>query len=140
MDNARFVEVMQQERDRLHREREQIFNRQHELENKLAAINREFEAIEAYEIAKSGRTIATAGKRPGPRARQGRRGNRREALMQVIRANPAGVSRGEILQYMGLKGNKSGEMSVSNALTALIKASQLSRREGKYFASPGGEI
>jgi len=36
---------------------------------------------------------------------------------------------------MGLKGNKTGEMSVSNALTALTKGNQISRRDGKYHAS-----
>jgi hypothetical protein len=37
--------------------------------------------------------------------------------MQVIKDNPSGLTRGEILERMGLKGDKSGEMSVSNALT-----------------------
>ena len=32
----------------------------------------------------------------------------------------------------GLKGNKSAEKSVSNALTALTKNNLVSRREGKY--------
>ncbi len=54
--------------------------------------------------------------------------------MEVIRANPGGLSRGEIIQQMGLKGDKSGEMSVSNALTALIKSNQVARRDGKYVA------
>ena len=36
---------------------------------------------------------------------------------------------------MGLKGNKSGEMSVSNALTALIKGNQVTRRDRKYVAA-----
>jgi hypothetical protein len=43
-----------------------------------------------------------------------------------------GLSRGEIFERMGLKGNKSAEKSVSNALTALTKSNQVSRREGKY--------
>jgi len=33
---------------------------------------------------------------------------------------------------MGLKGDKSGAMSVSNALTALTKANQVQREGGKY--------
>jgi hypothetical protein len=33
---------------------------------------------------------------------------------------------------MGLKGNKSAEKSVSNALTALTKSNQVFRRDGKY--------
>ena len=55
--------------------------------------------------------------------------------MQVIKDNPSGLTRGQILERMGLKGNKSGEMSVSNALTALTKASQVARRDGRYVAA-----
>ena len=66
---------------------------------------------------------------------QGRRGSKRDALMQTIRQNPDGLTRGEILEKMGLKGDKSGEMSISNALTALTKANQVSRRDGKYTSA-----
>ena len=38
-----------------------------------------------------------------------------------------GLTRGEILERMGMKGDKSGEMSVSNAVTALTKANQVIR-------------
>ena len=63
-----------------------------------------------------------------------RRGSRREALLEVIRQSD-GLSRGEILERMGLKGDKSGEMSVSNALTALTKSNQVRREDGKYRAA-----
>ena len=46
-----------------------------------------------------------------------------------------GLTRGEILEKMGLKGNKSGEMSVSNALTALTKNNQVRRDGRKYLAA-----
>jgi hypothetical protein len=39
-----------------------------------------------------------------------------------------------VLEQMGLKGDKSGEMSVSNALTALTKSNQVHREGGKYRA------
>ena len=39
------------------------------------------------------------------------------------------------LIQMGLKGDKSGEMSVSNALTALTKNNQVRREGGKYVAA-----
>jgi hypothetical protein len=55
--------------------------------------------------------------------------------MQVIKDNPSGLTRGEILDRMRLKGDKAGEMSVSNALTALIKANQVTRRDGRYVAA-----
>ncbi len=135
MAEQNFADFITRERERLHAEREQIFNQQQELEGKLAGINRELAAIDAYEAAKSGKIAAPAGQRGGPRARpQVRRGSKREALMQVIKDHPGGLTRGEILDRMGLKGDKSGEMSVSNALTALTKANQVRRADGRYVA------
>jgi hypothetical protein len=48
---------------------------------------------------------------------------------------PHGLSRGEILDKLGLKGNKQGEMSVSNALKALTKTNQVVRKDGKYVVA-----
>src|SRR6202140_2177392 len=136
MADPTFADFITRDRERLHAEREQIFNQQQQLEGKLVDINRELAAIDAYEAAKTGKAPATARQTRGPRARpQARRGSRRDALMQVIRSNPSGLSRGEILERMGLKGDKSGEMSVSNALTALTKANQVTRRDGRYIAA-----
>ena len=136
MAEENFADFITRERQRLNSEREQIFNQQHELQTKLDEINREFAAIDAYEAAKSGKPPAAARQTRGARARlQARRGSRREALIQVIKDNPSGLTRGEILDRMGLKGDKSGEMSVSNALTALTKANQVTRRDGRYVAA-----
>ncbi|HEX3860655.1 MAG TPA: hypothetical protein VHY35_03085 [Stellaceae bacterium] len=135
MSDENFAGFIQRERERLHGEREAIYNQQHQLEGKLDAINRELVAIEAYESAKSG-------KQPSPRqartprtgGSRARRGSKREALLDLIKNNAAGLTRGEILERMGLKGDKSGEMSVSNALTALTKSNQVARRDGKYVS------
>ncbi len=136
MAEQTFADFITRERERLHAEREQLFNQQHELEGKLADINRELSAIDAYEAAKNGKVPAAARQPRGARARpQGRRGSKRDALMQVIKGNPSGLTRGEILDRMGLKGDKTGEMSVSNALTALTKANQVTRRDGRYIAA-----
>jgi hypothetical protein len=136
MAEQTFADFIIRDRERLHAEREQIVNQQHELEGKLAAINNEMRAIDAYEAAKAGKAPAPARQPRSARARpQAPRGSKREALMQVIKDNPSGLTRGEILDRMGLKGDKSGEMSVSNALTALTKANQVTRREGRYVAA-----
>ena len=87
------------ERERLNKEREAIFNQQHELDGALVAINNELRAIDAYEAVKTGKSPApatrqTRGLRAGSRAP---RGSKREHLMQVIRDNPYGLTRGEIL-------------------------------------------
>ena len=126
-----FAEYIARERERLRAEREQVFSQQEELQRKLDAINREFAAIEAYNTAKTGKNARQAAADRQPRAR---RGSRREALLELIRQSD-GLSRGEILERMGLKGDKSGETSVSNALTALTKSNQVRREGGKYRAA-----
>jgi len=128
--DGNFPEFISRERDRLRAEREQIFNQQKELQRKLDAVNREFAAIEVYETAKTGKAARQA---PAGRQPRARRGSRREALLELIRQGD-GLSRGELLERMGLKGDKSGEMSVSNALTALTKSNQVHREGGKYRA------
>ncbi|HEX3537813.1 MAG TPA: hypothetical protein VHU15_13715 [Stellaceae bacterium] len=133
MADETFEMFVQRERARLHGEREAIFTQQQELENKLADINRELAAIDAYESARSGKAVSARGT-GARRGRRGRRGSKREQLLQLIK-DGRGLSRGEILQKMGLKGDKSGEMSVSNALTALTKSKQVARKEGKYISA-----
>jgi hypothetical protein len=136
MAELTFADYIARERERLHTEREKIFNEQHELEGKLADINRELAAIDAYEAAKTGKAPAPARQTRSARTRpQARRGSKREALLQLIKDNPGGLVRAEILERMGLKGDKAGEMSVSNALTALTKGNQVIRREGRYVAA-----
>jgi hypothetical protein len=129
--DGNFSEFISKERERLRTEREQIFNQQEELQRKLDAVNREFAAIEAYETAKTGKNARQA---PAGRQPRARRGSRRQELLELIRQS-SGLSRGEILERMGLKGDKSGEMSVSNALTALTKSNQVHRDGGKYRAA-----
>jgi hypothetical protein len=77
------------------------------LTRKLDAVNREFAAIEAYNTAKTGKNARQA---PAGRQPRARRGSRREALLELIRQSD-GLSRGEILERMGLRGDKSAEMS-----------------------------
>jgi hypothetical protein len=140
----RFADVIQQERETLHRERE-------ELQTKLAEIDRELAAIDAYEATKSG--IGKSAARPQARSRPARtrtqkvtrqrtaaapRGNKRLQVLRVITENPDGLRRREILARLGVKGNKTGEMSISNALAALTKSHQLDRRDGKYVPVNGG--
>ena len=123
-----FPEFIARERERLRAEREQIFSQQKELQRKLEAVNREFAAIEVYETAKTGKNARQV---PASRQPRVRRGSRREALLEIIRQSD-GLSRGEILERMGLKGDK---MSVSNALTTLTKSDQVHREGEKYRAT-----
>jgi hypothetical protein len=145
MDDMRFRDMMRRERERLHHERDEILNQHKELENKLTEINLELAAIDAYEAAKTGKAAMPTRRPPAPTKSEAtieklpaeprprpQPESRREALVRVIGEHPTGLSRGEIFECMGLKGNKSAEKSVSNALTALTKNNLVSRREGKY--------
>ncbi len=132
MADETFEMFVQRERTRLHSEREAIFTQRQELEKKLQDINRQLMAIEAYEAARSGKAAPTRQNsiRRGPQA--ARRGSKREEMLKIIREGGA-LTRGEILDRMGLKGNKSGEMAVSNALTALTKANQVRRSADRKY-------
>jgi len=129
-----FESFVQQERERLGKAREQAEGKAREAREEIASIEGELRAIEAYEAAKRGKGSSQSRqtRRSGGGQRQARSGSKRQALLQLIGSNPDGLTRGEILERMGLKGNKSGEMSVSNALTALAKTSQVSREGGRY--------
>jgi hypothetical protein len=130
-----FQDFIASERERLNGERAKIFDQQQALEAQLAEINKELGAIEAYEAHKTGKALPTRKGTGSGRAPQARKGNRREAILAVLRDNRDGLSRGELLEKMGLRGDKTSEMSISNALTALTKNNQVSRKDGKYIAA-----
>src|SRR4051812_29110722 len=132
MSDGRFSDYIARERERLSGEREEIAAQKRELDNRIAAIDREFQALDAYQATKTGKP--SRGRRTRTQG-QARRGSRREELLNLIRGGN-GLSRGDILERIGLKGDKSGEMSVSNALAALSKSNQVRREGGKYYLTP----
>jgi hypothetical protein len=120
------------QRDALLQQREAIFNQQQELQRQLDEVNEMLRRFDAFEGKAAAARSAQSGRGGGQR--RARRGSKREQLLEIIRGGD-GLSRGEILERMGLKGDKAGEMSVSNALTALTKANQVTREGGKYRAA-----
>lgn len=128
-----FESFMKRECKRLQKARDNAAARKAEVDQELDAIERELTAIEAYDKAR-GDKAERAPKR-APRRAKGRRGEKRQAILDVLRQHPDGLTRGEILNLIGVKGHKSGEQSVSNALSALTKQNQLGKREGKYISA-----
>jgi len=119
------------------RQREELLHQRQELLNQQQAIQQQLDELDEM----LGKFDVFEGKAARPRkqtrsqrASGSRRGSKRDELMNVIRGGN-GLTRGEILEKMGLKGDKAGEMSVSNALTALTKANQVTRRDRKYVAA-----
>lgn len=117
------------ERDRLAAERQAIQSQITDSTVKLQALDRELAAISAYEAAKSGKTVSPGGGTANTRAR---RGSRRQAILNVLLAKDGPMKRDALLRAFGVKGDKAGEMSISNALTALVKTAQIVRVDDGY--------
>lgn len=130
-----FAEYMDQERARIHGEREALLAQKSDIEEALAQLNRDIQAIDAYAAAKAGKVSAKRVR--GTPTNGARPGSRRGAIIATLTANPQGLGRGELLQKLDVKGNKSGEMAVSNALTSLIKSNTLTRNEDRKYVLAG---
>ena len=131
-----FKSFVSRERTRLTKARDAALSRKNRLERELSEIESELGAIMAYDQAKKKSTVgsAKAGRRPAART-GGRapRGEKRRAVLELIQRS-GGLTRGEILSNLGVKGDKSSEQSVSNALTALKKQNLVASKDRKYVA------
>src|SRR5215212_5754389 len=97
-----FETMIQRERERLTKLREDAQARLEKINEEIADIDREFEAIKAYETVKTGKTQKS--KEPEESGRQrAPRGSRQQELKDLIGQNPDGLSRREILEQLGLK-------------------------------------
>ena len=134
-----FEALMQAERERLTKEREEIFNQQQSLEERLTAINNELRAFDVFEQAKQGKfpttTAAPSKARASTGTRKGREGGKRDEILKLVQ-ELGGGTRAELIEKLGVKGNKSGEQSLSNALSNLKKQGKVTQDEsGKYLVA-----
>ena len=124
-----FGTMIDKERERLTKALGELRAKQEELQAQRAAIEIELDALDTYEAARSGKT------RRSRKAARAPRGSRQQSILAVIAKSKKGMTRGEILQAMGLKGDEAGERSVSNALTALKKTKRVTSKDRKYLAA-----
>jgi hypothetical protein len=125
-----FATMIDKERERLQKALEELRAKQEELQAQRATIENELNALDTYEAAKSGKT-----RRPRKTASRAPRGFRQQSVLSVIAKSKKGMTRGDILQAMGLKGDEVGERAVSNALTALKKAKRVTSKDRKYLTA-----
>lgn len=132
-----FESFVSRERERLNQAREDAMNRRQEIENELSDIERELQAISAYELAKQGRlNLDGANKRHQSSGnRRPREGGRRDQILQLLRDAGDGLTRGDIIDRLGVKGDKGQEQSISNALSALKKQNAVGAKGGRYTAA-----
>jgi len=114
------------QRESLLTQRQELLNQQQAIQAQLDELDEMLTKFDVFE----GKQARKGGSR---RTGGGRRSSRREELLKLI-SGSKGLSRGEILENMGLKGNKAGELSVAKSLTALTKSKQVARRDRKYVA------
>lgn len=134
---SEFEDYVSNERERLTAERNSLLERRAEIDADLAEIDRHFAAVDAYEAAKTGQSAKPVTNGAAPKASRAQRGSIRAAILNTVNDAPAGMSRGELLDVLGIKGDKVAEMSVSNALTAMVKNGSLVREGGRYRAPTG---
>lgn len=127
-DTQTFESFVENERKRLNKLREDTLAKRAELDDQIANIDRELEAISAYELAKQGK-LPTASRAPRSTGKR-RTGIRAEVLAHI--KNAGKINRAGLLEKMGVKGDKSGEQSVSNALSALKRNGDVKVKDGMY--------
>lgn len=132
MDN--FEQMIDKERTRLGTLRDGLIEKQAAIHTQLAGIDKELDAISAYEQAKLGKPARQTKFTKNTRAP---RGAKREELLSFIEENP-NLTRGAIMEKLGVKGDKSQEQSISNALTNMKKAGAITATDGKYAVGKGG--
>ena len=146
-----FTTYVAQEKKRLTQQRRDVQKRVSALEAELQTlggdlknIDNEMEAIQAYETAKASvpaparrrtRKADAGASAPAKKTRRRRQVSRRAEIVAAIASfGEAGAGRADIIQALNVKGDKSAEQSVSNALAALKKAGDVAHQDGKYVA------
>ena len=138
---ADFATFVQNERARLTNQREDTVNQMQIVQARLDEIDREMRAIEAYVAAKEGRAPIPAFAKEPPKGQAsrrrgvGRRGGIRDEILALIKGESQGMTRADIIEKKGVRGDKSGEQSISNALTNMKKAGQVTQDNGRYLAT-----
>ena len=131
MDAPMFASLMAEERTRIQDAIKAAKAKQQEAEREIAQLEAQNVAIMAYDAALKGKTAPKE-----PRAPRGRRGEKREAIRDLVAQHPDGITRGELLTAMQAHGDKSAEQSISNALSALKKAGRVTQ-EGRTYKVSG---
>ena len=128
MATQTFEEFVQTEQQRLTKLREDALNRRKAIDDEVAGIYKEMEAINAYVAAKTGKAPRTTGKRTTGKRRTGQR----DAILAVVNQHADGITSADIRSALNIT-DKSGSQSVSNALANLKKAGKIGAKDGKYL-------
>ena len=124
-----FEAFVEQERARLGNLLADVARRRAELDREQAGIEKELEAVDAYVSVKAGRAVLAS---RGEVKRRVRGTSRRDAILGALGAKPAGLSRSELLDALGIMQGDKAAQSVSNALANMKRAGQVENRDGRW--------
>ena len=127
MPEQTFEQFVKKERDRLTKAREDALAKRTEIDARIVAIDTELAAIDAYEAAKLGKPARV--KKTGSR-----RSGMRQNVLAEIKKHPGGISPAGIKEALGAT-DTSARQSVSNALAALKRNSEVVANDGLYKAA-----
>src|SRR4051812_33773209 len=99
-----FEAMIQKERERLTKQRDDALERRKKIDDEIAAIDIEFEAIRAYEGVKAGKAQKGTAASKGTGGKRAPRGSRQQEVLDLIGQHPDGLTRAEILTELGAKG------------------------------------
>ena len=123
-------------RTELNNERTNLLREIGALQDKLAGIELELGAIQAYDDFKASASITTPRTPDDTDAQSRNTGITRGDVTRVVaHAGEAGITRAGILNAMGVKGDKRGEAAVDNRLRDLKKNGDVSHENRRYRAA-----
>lgn len=122
---ADFKALMEKEAERLNEAIREAEKRRDIIDEEIAGYQREKKALIAYHNALT----------PSAKRSTGKRASRQDGVMSLLKDHTTGLKRADILDKLSLKGNKTGEQSISNALANLKKAGKITSKDGVYTLS-----
>ena len=118
----------------IERQEEQLAARRHEIQGMM-------DKVGALEAVLEGRVSIRGVQKPRARkpssGQRAPRGQKRGEILDLIRQHEGGLSSGEIIDILGMRGDKKGSQSINNILANMKKAGQLEKsgeRGSKYIA------
>jgi len=118
--------LMEAEKARLDKEEVDLNKQIEALQDKIAGIQKQRDAIDAYHDALAGK------KRKPTQVKGERRTGVRESVLNVIKSSPSGIKAGDIVKNVGAQGDAAHTKSVYQALAALKRDNKLTSVGGLY--------
>lgn len=122
MAEQTFETFIAKERERLQKVREDALAKRAEIDDTIAATDRELAAIAAYEATKQGKTVgvkpARAPRGTTARAPKGARSELRQQILDLLASNPEGMFAEQIYKGLGAT-DKKGKQAIANLLVRM---------------------